>query len=168
MKFSEGGTFITLGNANQSFIRLLDCCIRIRHLLPTPVIVQHGNTIFSYPQFECHEYLSSELFMHIMRTSKVVIAHAGAGSIINSIRLGKKPIVMPRLKEYLEHVNNHQLELAQRLSQDGYVYLVSNLTEMTSSIKRVLNESPANTAKKNQTIFDYVDASLRSIDLKRA
>lgn len=168
MKLSQGGTFITLGNASQSFIRLLDCCVHIQHLLPTPIIVQHGNTIFRNPQFECHEYISPDLFMHIMRASKLVIAHAGAGSIINSIRLGKKPIVMPRLKENLEHVNNHQLELAQRLSQDGYVYLVSNLIEMTLSTKQALNEIPVNTAKKNKIIFDYVDASLRSIDLKRA
>lgn len=161
MKFPEGGTFITLGNANQSFTRLLDCCVHIQHLLPTPIVVQHGKTIFSNPQFECHEYLSPDLFMHIMRASKVVIAHAGAGSIIHSIRLGKKPIIMPRLKENSEHINNHQLELAKQLTHDGYVYLASNLVEMTSSIKKALDESPKNITNQNQKIYDYIDASLR-------
>ena len=45
-----------------------------------------------------------------------VVAHAGMGSIITAIELGKRVIVMPRLAALGEHRNDHQLATVARLS----------------------------------------------------
>ena len=60
----------------------------------------------------------SELDEYINK-AKVIITHAGAGSIFKSIMAGKKIIVMAR-KRYGEMIDDHQLELAKKLSEDVY------------------------------------------------
>lgn len=45
----------------------------------------------------------------------IVVAHAGMGSIISGIELGKRVIVMPRLATLGEHRNEHQLATVARL-----------------------------------------------------
>ncbi|MEP1471027.1 MAG: glycosyltransferase [Halieaceae bacterium] len=44
-----------------------------------------------------------------------VVAHAGMGSIISGLELGKRVIVMPRLASLGEHRNEHQLATVARL-----------------------------------------------------
>jgi UDP-N-acetylglucosamine transferase subunit ALG13 len=161
MILSKTGTFITIGNAKQNFRRLLDCCRQIKEILPKPIIVQFGNTKFFDSDFDCHEFMSAELFIQTIQSSRLVICHAGAGSIINTIRAGIKPIVMARIQENHEHINNHQLDLALRLNKDGYVYLVSNISEMNRAIFQVLNGNDCDIKVKNSEIFNFIELSLK-------
>ena len=52
--------------------------------------------------------------------------HAGVGSVMISLANGKRPIVMARRREFGEHVDDHQLELARRLEASGLVTLVED------------------------------------------
>ncbi len=154
------GTLITVGNAKQQFNRLLEYCVQSAHLLPKPVVVQNGNTLFNYPEFECYNFLNNDLFIKKIKSSKILIAHAGAGSIIDSICHGIKPIIMPRLKENNEHINNHQLELALKLNQIGYVYLATNLNELIDALIDAQNEKIHCLPKNNSKILNIIDELL--------
>lgn len=44
--------------------------------------------------------------------ARVIVTHGGPASFIAPLSIGKIPIVVPRLKKYNEHVNDHQLEFA--------------------------------------------------------
>jgi len=46
-----------------------------------------------------------------------VIAHAGMGTILSALQFGRPLIVMPRLAQFGEHRNDHQLATARRLSE---------------------------------------------------
>ena len=58
-----------------------------------------------------------------MRDAEVVVTHSGVNSIISCMELGKPLVVCPRLHEYGEHVDNHQMEIA-RLMQEKYDVLI--------------------------------------------
>lgn len=60
-----------------------------------------------------------------MLSADLIISHAGAGSIIESLEANKKLIVV--INETL--MNNHQIELAEKMQQEGYLLysLCSNL-----------------------------------------
>ena len=49
----------------------------------------------------------------------VLLSHGGAGSILNAMQAGKPLVVVPRLKSFGEVIDDHQLELAEALSQQG-------------------------------------------------
>lgn len=51
----------------------------------------------------------------------VVVTHAGVGSILMALRTGSCPVVIPRMKRYNEHIDDHQWELARLLETRGVV-----------------------------------------------
>jgi len=109
--------FVTLGTHQQPFDRALDLVSALPR--PDALLVQHGATQArpSLPGIEWLDYLDWEPLTARMRDAEVVITHAGVGSAVTAIRAGKKPVLLPRLARYGEHVDDHQLELAERLAE---------------------------------------------------
>jgi UDP-N-acetylglucosamine--N-acetylmuramyl-(pentapeptide) pyrophosphoryl-undecaprenol N-acetylglucosamine transferase len=111
--------FVTLGTHEQPFDRALDVVAALagRHRL----FVQHGATPPrpGLSGVEWSDYLDWEPLRARMRDADVVITHAGVGSAVTAIRAGKKPVLLPRLARYGEHVDDHQLQLAERLAEFG-------------------------------------------------
>jgi len=60
--------------------------------------------------------LDPSAFRARMTACDTVVAHAGMGTIITGIELGKRVIVMPRRAALGEHRNEHQLATVARLS----------------------------------------------------
>ena len=58
-----------------------------------------------------------------MLSASVVVVHGGSGSIYQALMLGLRPVVIPRLARYREHVDDHQLQLPARLATMGRVVL---------------------------------------------
>ena len=54
-----------------------------------------------------------------MAEADLVIAHAGVGSALTALDQGKAPVLLPRLKEYDEMVDDHQLMIAAELQSRG-------------------------------------------------
>ena len=63
--------------------------------------------------------------------ARVVVAQAGAGTIITTLQQGKPLVVTPRLKAYGENYTDHQIELAAELDSQGRAALVSELSGET-------------------------------------
>lgn len=53
------------------------------------------------------------------RAADVVVVHAGVGAALEALDAGRRPLVVPRLKRFGEHVDDHQLEVAHELERRG-------------------------------------------------
>src|SRR6185437_3288644 len=111
--------FVTLGTHEQPFDRALDLVAALARR--ETVLVQHGATPPrpGLSGVEWSEYLDWAPLTALMRDADVVITHAGVGSAVTAIRAGKKPVLVPRLARYGEHVDDHQLQIAERLAEFG-------------------------------------------------
>jgi beta-1,4-N-acetylglucosaminyltransferase len=92
-------TFVTVGNATDGFRRLLDTVETLAGagLLPMPVVIQSGNNAgFTSRLGLVRPFLSMEDFEDYVRRARLVIAHAGAGTVLHALAAGKLPVVMPR------------------------------------------------------------------------
>jgi len=112
-----------LGTQKVPFIRMLK---QIEELIlvfniKDEVVVQVGNTHYRSTYFKSFDYVGESELDEYINKAKVIITHAGAASVFKSIMMGKKVIVVARKKEYGEMIDNHQLELVKKLSEDGYV-----------------------------------------------
>ena len=123
-------TLVSVGNALQPFPRMLDAVCAIAHTLPQPVIVQYGHTPFGCRACQGHAFFDMPTFEGHMAKAELVILHGGAGSVINAIRAGQVPVIVPRRAEFGEHINNHQVEFARQLAQQERVVLVEDLSEL--------------------------------------
>jgi UDP-N-acetylglucosamine transferase subunit ALG13 len=109
--------FVTLGTHEQPFDRALDLVSDL--VEDDELLIQHGATRArpSLPRVQWRDYMDWEPLTARMRDAEVVITHAGVGSAVTAIRAGKKPVLVPRLARFGEHVDDHQLQLAQRLAE---------------------------------------------------
>lgn len=116
--------FVTVGTALQGFVRLLravDEQAAAGLFGGEPVVMQTGFTGGFVPRHaEWRPFYERADFDRLIRGASLIIMHGGA-TVLQVVRLGKVPVVMPRRKKYGEHVNDHQLELVELLEADGRV-----------------------------------------------
>ena len=123
--------FVTLGTIKPyQFGRLVE---RVTDILPphVDVVWQLGATQAS-PALPgtVHQHMSSADFRAETRRADVVITHAGVGSVIGLIDSGIFPVVVPRRAAHGEHVDDHQQEIAELVSNLG-IGLVREADELT-------------------------------------
>jgi UDP-N-acetylglucosamine transferase subunit ALG13 len=61
---------------------------------------------------------AAELALAI-RDADIVISHAGAGSALTALEMGRFPVLVPRESAYGEHVDDHQKQVARELDRRG-------------------------------------------------
>jgi UDP-N-acetylglucosamine transferase subunit ALG13 len=124
--------FVTVGTSNFSFERLLR---RIDELeLREELVVQYGASPFVPRAKLAEQFMSYDEVADNMRKARVAVVHGGAGSILTAFYAKVRPIVVPRRPEYGEVVDDHQVELAQRLARAGVVTLVENVDDLTPAL----------------------------------
>jgi len=110
---------VTVGMHNQPFDRLVKAADGFAGLIDEDVIIQRGNSSY-LPQTAQHfQWASSQEMDELINKARVVVSHAGAGTIIQCL-LARKPLVaVPRLKKFGEHFDNHQTQLVAALVQSN-------------------------------------------------
>lgn len=135
---------VLLGTQNNSFIRLLEAIQKNidNKVITDEVIVQAGFTKFESKDMKVLDLIDKEELSKLQDRADLIITHGGVGSIISSLKKGKKVIVVPRLKKYGEHVNNHQIQIARRFEQEGYVKHVINLKNLEKVLESIESFTP--------------------------
>lgn len=80
------------------------------------------------------EFVSPKECSERMTGADAVVAHAGIGTILTALELGKPLLVMPRRAEFGEHRNDHQLATARRFAELGSVSVAFDETELASRL----------------------------------
>ena len=124
--------FVTLGTQEFQFDRLL----RALDGLPgdEELVVQGGRSTFRPARAVWHDYLSFGETVEHVRRARVVVCHAGVGSVMTALEEGRRPVVVPRLREHGEAVDDHQLPFARRLASTGAVLLVEDLDALPEAL----------------------------------
>jgi UDP-N-acetylglucosamine transferase subunit ALG13 len=71
-------------------------------------------------------------FRQCIEDAALVIGHAGMGTIISALELGKPLIIMPRRAHLGEHRNDHQLATVKRLSVLSNVQVAHEADELAN------------------------------------
>lgn len=111
--------FITVGTHEQPFDRLIKCIDKMVEdgKIKEKVIIQKGYTNYEPKNCESYNLIGYEEMKKYIEEAEIIITHGGPASFIAPLSIGKIPIVVPRKKEYNEHVNNHQLEFAREVEK---------------------------------------------------
>lgn len=129
---------VTVGTNEAPFDRLLRAVDGRPLGSGEELVVQHGPSIVRPRGAECHEILPYDELASAIRRARVVITHAGVGSIMTALANGKRPVAVPRSRVLGEAVDDHQLALARRLHAEGLV----TCAETEEEIHAALAEAP--------------------------
>jgi UDP-N-acetylglucosamine transferase subunit ALG13 len=89
------------------------------------VFAQIGASNYRPEHIKFTKFLEPAAFNRAIHEASVVVAHAGMGSIISALEIGKPIVVMPRRGALRETRNDHQVATAERFGMRGRV-IVSN------------------------------------------
>lgn len=98
------------------------------------VIAQTGFSTYQCRNIEARPYMELASFNAFVTRAELVVAHAGMGSILTALELGKPIIVMPRRAELGEHRNDHQLSTARHMTEHGLIEVVSDEQQLIARL----------------------------------
>lgn len=157
--------FVTVGTAKQSFHRLFEWVELFYNQYAVPselkIICQVGHTQVNFLPFEIYDFTDRTSFLNYLEKSDVIISHAGEGTIADCLNLQKKAILVPRLQEYGEHINNHQLQMVQRMSEQQKVCNGITKDFLFEAITyQLIHGNSFNYEKGNSPIFNIIENAI--------
>ena len=135
--------FVTVGTDHHPFDRVMQWTANLISSHPhIEAVVQHGD---SHPPAGARNQAMMDVatFMDTLDRASVVVCHGGPGSIMEARGAGHLPIVVPREKRFGEHVDDHQVRFATRLSVDGMVQLARSEAEFRAAVTHTIACNPA-------------------------
>ena len=142
--------FVTVGTHTQSFNRLLEEVDRLvgDGEIREKVVGQIGNSSYEPKNFRWFRFTSFEELEKLYAGADVMIAHGGAGSILNGLDHGKPVIAVPRLKKFDEHVNDHQMDLVKFLERKRKIIAVYDIRDLRKAITAAKKRGKLRTENK--------------------
>lgn len=148
-----------LGTQNNSFKRLLKELDRLKEkkIIKEEIIVQAGYTKYKSDNLEIFDFIDKDKLEDYQSKADLIITHGGVGSIISSLKKCKKVIAVPRLKEYNEHVNNHQKDIVESFSNNKYIIGINDIKELEEAYKKARDFKPKKYIPNNSKIIKAVE-----------
>jgi len=132
--------FVTVGNHYQGFDRLIKEVDEIASRTSYDILIQKGYSSYRPQSARYFEFVPIQTATEYVRTSELVISHAGIGTIILCKEYGIPLILFPRRKKFGEHGTDHQMEIAKAIEErkDHHISIVYEGDQLEAKIAEVL------------------------------
>lgn len=158
--------FVTVGSRSFQFNRLLkalDDAISEKKI-SDEIFAQIGSSDYKPVNFEFVDFLNHDQFNEQISKCDIVITHGGTGVIINSIKMNKKVIAVPRLKQFNEAVDDHQIQLVKQFEKMQLIeacYDINKIDEAINNVKvNEYREYVSNTDVIIQSIDKFINDNI--------
>lgn len=98
------------------------------------VFAQIGEGGWEPRSIEFAHFLEPADFKRRFNEASLTVSHAGMGTILSALRVGKPILVMPKRASLGEHRNEHQLATARRMHELGYVNVAYDEQELRAKL----------------------------------
>lgn len=138
--------FVTVGTHEQPFNRLIQKMDELKRdgMIQEEVIIQTGFSTYEPKYCQWSKLISYQQMVKNVTDARIIITHGGPASFIMPLQIGKIPIVVPRQRQFNEHINDHQVEFARNVAQRmGTIILVENteiLGKTISNYNHIVSE----------------------------
>lgn len=129
--------FVTVGTHEQPFNRLIECIDKMKenNVIVEDVVLQTGFSTYEPKHCRWSKLFSYQEMLKNVADARIIITHGGPSSFIMPLQIGKIPIVVPRQKQFNEHINNHQVEFAQIVAaRKKNIIIVKDINDLSNAI----------------------------------
>jgi UDP-N-acetylglucosamine transferase subunit ALG13 len=108
--------------------------LKSANVITEDVVAQIGRGSYRPTNLKVIDYCSPSDFANIVAESRVVVTHAGIGTIAQALELAKPVIVIPRRAELGECSDNHQWTTAGQLEKEMKVLVAREISELPDKL----------------------------------
>lgn len=126
--------FVTVGT-QLPFPRLIDAMAALAPTLGETVTAQIGSSEGDWPTLDVRRSLTPAEFETAFTAARVVVAHAGIGTILSAKRYGKPLVILPRRHAMGEHRNDHQLATARQVEKLAGIHVAWEAEDLTGLLQ---------------------------------
>ena len=101
------------------------------------VFVQTNGGSYRPRHMRFQEALRPTEFRATMEKATAIVGHAGMGTILYALELGKPLLVLPRRAAFHETRNDHQVETARRFAAQGKLLAAYEESELAALLDRI-------------------------------
>lgn len=122
------------------FPRLIDALDALAPELGEEIVAQTGprgpGNDGAWPNLAVRERLAPAEFDALFAAARVIVAHAGIGTILSARRHGKPLVILPRRHALGEHRNDHQLATARQVESLPGIHVAWETAELGPLLAR--------------------------------
>lgn len=136
------GTFVVTGNLPNDFPSMIDFLVLNAGSLPRPVVVQ---TLAPDLQrwarekgWKVFDLLDKDRYLAYMNSAELLLGHCGVGFFKDCLSVGHLGYFLPRRASEGEHIDNHQLELAEFIEDRSLGHVIRAVDAMAFDMMTVV------------------------------
>jgi len=154
--------FVTTGT-QEPFDRLMMAIDVIAQKRPDiQIVAQVARSLYQARNLRVHEFLTPVEFSAHFSNAKLIVSHAGMGTIISALVQEKPILVFPRLAKYGEHRNDHQLATARAFEKLHYVHAAYSEEELEAKLLTLMSSNSNCLHKIGKTASQELISSLQN------
>ncbi|MEQ9259278.1 MAG: glycosyltransferase [Roseovarius sp.] len=126
-----------------------------------PILAQTGASTRRFAHIRTLRDLPQAEFLARFRAARLIVAHAGMGTILSAAELGKPVILMPRRAKFGEHRNDHQQDTAREMARLSNVTVVEDGEALHAALDRARAmgfEAPSTAISAGPAFDPLIDA----------
>ena len=114
------------------------------------VVAQTGTTALQCQHMRAFPRVDGPDFQRLTEHAELIVAHAGMGSILTALEMGKPIIVLPRSADLGEHRNDHQRATSQHMLAAQLVRVARNTDDLKIMVDQRSSIKPRTISKGAQ------------------
>ena len=129
--------FLTIGTWRVGYNRLVEAVDELvsNGVITEEVVSQTGYSSYKPKHMTVIEFCSPDEFVNVISKARIVISHAGMGTIIEAVKQDKPLIVVPRKSTLDEVDNDHQFITAKQLEKEGKILVAYEVDNLPDKLK---------------------------------
>lgn len=129
---------VTVG-MQLGFDRLIAAMDALAPQLGMPVIAQTGKGSYQPLNMEARETIAPAAFEALVEQSRLIVSHAGIGTVLTAARWRKPILLVPRRAAMGEHRNDHQMATVSKLAGRPGILVAQDEAELAARIAEGLS-----------------------------
>ena len=160
--------FLTIGTWRVGYDRLVEAIDKLigSGVITDEVIAQTGYGSYEPKNMTVMDFCSPEEFANLISRAKLMISHAGMGTIIEAVKRAKPIVVIPRKPNLGEIDNDHQFTTAKQLEAEGKILVAYEISDLPAKLEKAKTFVPAH-GQINHGVIDAVQQFIDNIAAKK-
>lgn len=151
--------FVAVGTQKFQFNRLLSTLDKLlaEGKIKEGVFAQTGHSDYRPQNYAFKQFLCKDEFDDYIKRCDLLITHSGVATIIAGLKHNKPVIVVPRLARFGEHVDDHQVEIAESFSEQDFVIMC----EENGDLAQIVNQAKKYSFSKYESQRELMIKTIR-------